>query len=263
MMFGMFVLDALILGSDVAMGGTFLAVFQKLRKTGSSAGLSLQTLVAILSARMLHLASHRIGLHYTPNVIPFTLFFLTDIVNLLAGLTCLFFLVNFYYSTYEVEKDNFGIQLFERFNLLPKSGPLRHKPEVAASFLYIVVAIAAFGWYYARPKFPSFAIGYFCCFFEAMSAVALVPQLWMFNKDKRVSPLLANFVVLIAVGRVCTLTFWSAYPLVFPWRVPQNRSIQMISESLNLLILSDFLFYWARSKIRGEKEIILGGDCFV
>merc|ERR1711904_25486 len=33
--------------------------------------------------------------------------------------------------------------------------------------------------------------------------------------------------------------------------MPANRGIQISSETLNLLILSDFLYYWAKSKMLG------------
>merc|ERR1712032_342311 len=42
-------LDGLILCSDIAIGGTFVTVFEQLRRTKSSAGISLQTLIAIVS----------------------------------------------------------------------------------------------------------------------------------------------------------------------------------------------------------------------
>merc|ERR1712107_366163 len=179
-----------------------------------------------------------------------------------AGIALLTTFVLHYFHTYEREKDNFGIHIFQRLDLLPKAGPLRDSPAVAASFLYGSVSVLALLWYCVRRSHHTFAISYFCCFYEVLGAVALIPQLWMFNKDKRVSPPLANFVVLTAFNRLCTLMFWICYPRVYYWRYPDNRGIQMASETLNLLILSDFLFYWARSKMRGESEVILG-DGFV
>lgn len=256
-------LDGFIFGSDLAIGGTFLAVFQKLRTSGSAAGLSLQTLVAIVTARSLHLLSHFFGLHYQPAVMPMEMFYLLDGANALVGLLCLFIFAKFYYSTYEQDKDNFGIQIFDALDCLPKTGPLRHRPIAAASFLYTIVAVAALLWYCVRTGTASFTAGYFCCFYEAMGAVALIPQLWMFNKDKRVPSLLATFVVLVAVGRVCTLAFWWSYTYVYPWRMPSNRGIQISSETLNLLILSDFLYYWAKSKVLGQKDVVLGDDWYV
>ena len=50
-------LDLLIHFSDLCIGGTFVVVFLRLRKSRSAAGLSLQTLATVVGARVLHLIS--------------------------------------------------------------------------------------------------------------------------------------------------------------------------------------------------------------
>ncbi|CAJ1338436.1 unnamed protein product [Effrenium voratum] len=263
MQWGELLLDLLINCSDLCISGTFVVLFLQLRKNRSAAGLSLQTLSTIVGARVIHLISHGCGLHYVPNVLPWFIYPTIDVVSSCIGVALLLSFVYYYYPSYEKEKDNFGIHIFERFELIPKNSPLRTSPFAAASFLYVAVAILALLWYAVRKSQRTFLISYFCCYYEALGAMALIPQLWMFHQDKRVSPLLANFVVLTALHRVFTLSFWIAYPRVFVWRYPDNRGIQMASETLNLLILSDFLFYWVRSKIRGDSEIILGDSYMV
>ena len=74
-------------------------------------------------------------------------------------------------------------------------------------------------------------------------------KLWR-NRNKRVSH--ESFR-----SRNCVPS-WTARNSYAVSRYPDNRGIQMASEMLNLLILSDFLFYWVRSKVRGEKDIIIG-----
>lgn len=249
--------DGFIIGSDVTLVFAFLAVLLRMKTSKSAAGLSLQSVMALVSLRFLHLTSHYFNIHYRPKVLPMWVFKSLDFAVVLAGIACLAMLFTRYYSTYEVEKDNFGIQLFDRFNLLPKSGPFSYRPVAAASFLYIVVGIVASLWFLVRQSMPTFGLSCYCCYYEVMSAVSLIPQLWMFHKDKRVPSLLANFVVLVAVGRLCTLGFWAVYPWIYKWGVPSNRSIHMALEALNLLILSDFLFYWVRAKIRGDSEIVI------
>lgn len=263
MWFGQLFLDGCIVCSDLATGATFVVLLLKLSKDRSAKGLSLQTVLAVVSARCLHMMSHLVGLHYTPSVLPWILYPSIDIINAIIGGTTLFVFCTQYFDSYEKEKDNFGIHVFQKFDLLPKRGPLQHGPVAAASFLYIVIAIAGLAWHFVRRSPHSFALSYFCCFYEVMTAVALIPQLWMFHQDKRVSPLLAQFVVCTAINRLCTLTFWASYPWIWTWRYPDNRGIQMASECLNLVILSDFLFYWIRSKIRGDAEIILSMDPIV
>lgn len=258
MWLGELFLDGLIHCSDLCVCGTFLTVFLKLRQSKSAAGMSLQTLATVVGARVLHLLSHLIGLHYSPAVMPYFVFPTLDVVNAAAGVAVLSAFSLYYTHTYEKSKDNFGIHVFEKLELLSKHSPLRTSPLVAASFLYSMVAVMALIWYCVRRSHHTFLVSYFCCFYEVLGAVALIPQLWMFHQDKRVSPLLANFVVLTAMNRFCTLLFWIFYPRVYYWRYPDNRGIQMASETLNLLVLSDFLFYWVRSKLRGDREVILG-----
>jgi len=257
---GQLFLDCLILSSDFCTCGVFVTLILKLQQSKSAVGLSLQSLCTIVSARTLHLVSHGISLHYVPVVLPWIIFPCLDVVNACLGFALLGAFMTLFYSTYEKEKDNFGIHFFQKFNLLPRSGPLSEGPLPASLFLYTGIAVMALIWYFLRKSPHSFGVSYFCCFYEVMGAVALIPQLWMFHKDKRVSPLLANFVVLTAVNRLCTLSFWVVYPWVNYWRYPDNRGIQMMSETLNILILSDFLFYWVRAKIRGDKEIIIGDE---
>lgn len=251
-------LDGLIMCSDLCTCGTFVSLALKLISSKSAAGLSLQTLITIVGARTLHLISHLLGLHYMPAQLPWIIYPSLDVINAIMGMGLLYVLITRYYATYEREKDSFGIHFFEKLELLPKTGPLKSSPLIASLFLYSVVTVLAFAWYCVRRSHHTFAISYFCCFYEVMGAIALIPQLWMFQQDKRVSPPLANFVVLTAVNRLCTLMFWIAYPRVYVWRYPDNRGIQMASETLNLLILSDFLYCWVRSKLRGDKEVIIG-----
>merc|ERR1712050_369943 len=108
----------------------------------------------------------------------------------------------------ERSKDNFGIQLFEHFGWLPREGKLRESPVVASAFMYGMGGVFAYLWYLVRGGSG------FVCFLEVLSGLALVPQLWMFTKDKRVSPALGYFVALTAASRLCTLAFWVSYPYV-------------------------------------------------
>jgi len=257
---GYLVLDCLIVGSDLTTVGMFVAVLLRLRESGTSAGLSLQTLIAIFSARLMHLGSHGwpIYLHYSPKVLPMAPYFLSDVATVMAGGASIWSILGRYYGTYELEKDNFGIQVLDKLGWIPKSGPFKHRPLAAATFLYFVVGVSAYLWYLVRWALPTFGVSVYCCLYEAMSAVALIPQLWMFHQDKKVQPTLAVFVVLVAVSRLFTLTFWVVFPWVFPWQVPANRGIQMAMEAFNILILSDFLYYWIRSRLRGDSEIVLG-----
>jgi len=255
--------DGFIVGSDVTMVLAFCAVILRMKSSKSAAGLSFQSVMALVSLRFLHFSSHYFNIHYRPKVLPMFIFKSLDLAVVVSGAACVFMLLTTYYNSYEVEKDNFGIQIFDRFNLLPEKGPFSCRPIAAASFLYIVVGLVAFAWYLIRASAGSFGVNCYVCYYEVMSAVSLIPQLWMFHKDKRVPSLLADFVVLVAAGRLCTMGFWTVYPWVYKWGVPSNRGIQLMLEMFNLLVLSDFLFYWARAKIRGDREIVIDFECDV
>merc|ERR550532_619290 len=106
----------------------FMALLLRMKTSKSAAGLSLQSVMSLVSLRLLHLSSHYFSIHYRPKVLPMWVFKSLDTGVVVAGLACLVLVFSQYYSTYEVEKDNFGIQLFDRFNLLPRSGPFSSRP---------------------------------------------------------------------------------------------------------------------------------------
>lgn len=255
-MSGPLLLDSLVLASDFALTSAFAAVISKFRSSRSSAGLSLQSLTAIVGARSLHIFSHALGLHYRPIVLYPAIFLSIDLANAALGLACLYLLAIKFYNSYDGEKDSFGIQVFERLGCLPKTGPLSRRPLAASLVLYVSVMILALAWYCVRES-RSFTHGYFTCFYEALFAVALLPQLWMFQQEKRVPSSMAAFVIAVAASRLCVLGFWACFPLVYPTLNPSNRGIQMASETVNVLILSDFIFHWAKSMMKGEKDVIL------
>jgi len=203
------------------------------------------------------------NIHYVPKALFMGLFKFLDFAVIIAGVIALVYLVGPLFHTYEAEKDNFGIQVFDHWDLAPKTG--RHRPLIALSLLFMFATSVACCWWFVRTSASSAHLTTYTCFNEAMSAVALLPQLWMFQKDKRVDALLGSFVAMIAFNRICTLLFWVGMPflVVHSWAIPSNRNIQMALEAMNLLILSDFLYYWARAKIRGEREIVFSDDCGV
>jgi hypothetical protein len=254
---GSMFLDGCIISSDLAIAGTFGSLLMLLHSKSSAAGLSLQTLIAVVTARVLHLGSQYFGIHYRPAELPTVLFSAFDVMNASAGIACIL-LFNKFRTTYEVEKDNFGIQLFDKLDLVPKKGLLSNRPFFAATFIYGLTLVLALFWSFVRTTSGSWAMNYYCCVYEALCTVALFPQLWMFHQDKWVNQLLATFVVCVAVNRLCTLTFWLSYTWVNPWSAPANRTIQIFIEFVNLAVLADFLYYWLRAKLRGETRVRIG-----
>lgn len=255
-MSGAICLDGMVICADVATGVAFSAILQRIKTTASTEGLSLQTLVALVTVRLLHLRCWHIGLHYQPLAIPANIFFGLDVVTALAGLASLslFFL---HFETYESSKDTFGSQLCTKYNVLP----LANKSLMTTAILYTAVGITAILWYHIRylAVHEDRPAGFYMSFYECMGALAYVPQLWMFHQDKRVPPLLARFVIAMAVHKFLVLCFWIVYPRVTNF-FPPNRTIQIVFDTLSLCILADFIYYWARSKWHGLPEVILDSE---
>eukprot|EP00927_Polykrikos_kofoidii_P054710 TRINITY_DN49096_c0_g1_i1.p1 TRINITY_DN49096_c0_g1~~TRINITY_DN49096_c0_g1_i1.p1 ORF type:complete len:288 (-),score=43.35 TRINITY_DN49096_c0_g1_i1:239-1102(-) len=258
-----FPLDVCIVLADMATGAAFLSVLWRLRTTASTEGLSLQTLLAAVCVRAIHLVSHLLGVHYVPKTLPPGLFMFLDCMTLTVGLASLaLFFLNF--GSYEIEKDNFGIQVFDSPKCLGKFFAVRRLRWFAAtSVLYISAAGLGLVWHHMRSMATNdddtSKRSYYMSMYEVMAAVCLLPQLWMFHQDKRVPPLLANFVIWLALHKFLVLTFWVTYPHLVG-SAPSNRNLQIGFDSMSLLILADFLYYWAWSKLHGLDEVIIGGE---
>ena len=101
-------LDLSILLSDLSILGSFIALFLQVRTRKSALGLSLQTVGAVAVARVLHLVSHPLGIHFNPDTLPLTVYYLLDYANAILGIFVLYFIYSKYMNTYETEKDNFS-----------------------------------------------------------------------------------------------------------------------------------------------------------
>lgn len=251
---GKFILDCNIVVADISLLLCLLSLVTQLRRTRTAKGISLLTLVIIVISRCLHSLSHPVfGLHFFPTVLPMSLFLLMDVANAILGICVVVFFVKYYWHTYEVENDDFGSVVLRKLGV----------DSVVARWvlLHSVILTSAVAWnIFRRGNHTNVASALFCSYYEVMGFFALLPQLWMFQRDKVVSQALGNFIGFTALHRFLTLLFWIAFPIVYKSRVLDNRIIQMVSEVINLLILSDFLFYYIRSKIRGEKDIVISEE---
>ena len=251
-LFSLVFLDLAIFLSDFAIFLSFVALYFQVKNRKSAMGVSLQTVGAVTGARVLHLLSHPLGLHFNPDTLPFALSVIMDYANAILGVFVLLYIIRNFRSTYESEKDSFSQKFLIKLGFDRK---LVYK--LRYGFVYLMAGILGIIWYFVRRSNQSFLTSFFCCFYEALCAVALLPQMWMFQQDRIVSPQLANFVALTAANRFFTLVFWFSYPYVYWNRYPDNRGVQMTSEILNLLILSDFLYYFIRARVKGQQVVVI------
>jgi len=248
---GKLMLDVTILASDVSLLLSLASLFAQLRRTRTAKGISLFSLALIVTSRCLHSLSHPVfGLHFMPTVLPMAFFLFMDVLNAILGISVIALFVKSYWQTYEIENDDFTAVFLKRLGI----------DSVAARwiFLHTVIMVSAIAWnQFRRGSHFKVASAFFCSYYEVLGFFALLPQLWMFQRDKVVSQALGNFVGFTALHRCFTLLFWVLFPVVYRSRVLDNRIIQMVSEVVNLLVLSDFLYYYIRAKVRGEKEITI------
>jgi hypothetical protein len=239
-------LDVLIMGGDMANCVSYASILLHLQKKRSCEGISLQSLLCLAMTRVQHIFSHNLSLHYQPTTMPGFVYSGCDFISMCLGLLSVALIFGKYRATYDADKDDFGEVLIAK--LLPKAEKEKTR-TLKWVVLYAMAILGSCVWFRIRRTTSDFMTGMFCCFYEVITSVALLPQLWMFHKEKVVSQMLANFVVFVAVNRLCIFSFWAFYPWVFYGRHPDNRGIQMASEALNLLILGDFLFYYIRAKL--------------
>jgi len=239
---------------DLLVSCTFVALLLQMRTTGSAAGLSLQTLVAVVVCRVMHLGT-RHQAHYLPWTLAPLIYLLFDVLNATAGLVSIALFLR-RRQTYEVEKDNFGMQFFDWLWVAPRARFSVRRRLLGASFIYAATGVIAMLWSLVRRTGESWHFTFLWCFYDTLCAGAMLPQFWMFHQEKVVTQLLASFVVMIALSRVCCVVFVLGC-ISFLRYTHVNFHSQLCVEALNLLLFVDFLFFCARAKFRGETRITL------
>lgn len=104
-----------------------------------------------------------------------------------------------------------------------------------------------------------------------VSAVAVLPQLWLMTKRGRCEALTSHYIAAMAVSRILSGTFmWHArFDITCePWVDGVNHAVWAIlgACALHLIFLADFAYYYVRAIL--EKGLIgcelqMDGDCFV
>lgn len=247
----------------------YLLLLHKLRKERSALGLSLQTLISLVIVEIgnvfliltlsAYLRKRSLSLD----------FYLVDCSTAFISTFAFFYVVRNFYPSYEVQKDTFGKKFFSLCCTRKISD------NFYFLFLYFLALLVAFPTFVIRRQIntPSTSgtlsllfssslhsslISFWECYNDSVLALALLPQLFMFyNKRPRtVSALLGNFVICLLIARILALAYWLSFPL-FHVEAATGRGVHMFTELLNLFILSDFLYYYLKAKLKGLQYVTL------
>ncbi|CAD7951537.1 unnamed protein product [Amoebophrya sp. A120] len=259
--FGLLFLDFLILVSDVCGFFAFYCVFHSVKRRGPR-GVSLQSFLGFAAGRCLHSCSHIFGIHYSPEVFPPFIYLIVDGFAVFMGVVTTVAL----YCVSNSIKEDFADDVFGRA-FLKRILPKQYHDTLFVQFggLLVFSAIVACFWSVTRCSIITadgdvpfaFSLCMLCSICEIVQIMSVLPQLLMLYKTKKIPVLLGDFLMFQGIAKFCTLTFWLLFPTVNGWS-PHNHNMATATEFFNLLILSDFIYFYIKSKaantLLGRKE---------
>ncbi|KAJ1607465.1 hypothetical protein OJ253_2345 [Cryptosporidium canis] len=262
-------LDVINFGTALSWFLAYLTLFFKLKREKNIIGLSLQTLLILVVAECNHvLITIMLSSHY--NVKLGLDFYICDCSTALLSLATFTYIYSRFYETYERNRDTFGLNVanitvswvsktFGNDIYNSKCNKL-HPTSQKIFWLTIYVINLFLGsliFIFRKSTSPSL-ISFWESYMDSLLSLALLPQIYMFynKKPRKVSSLLAHFVAFILLARLLMLLYWIVYPL-FKYSVVPGRRLHIFSESLNVIFLSHFMYYFLRSKLLGENYIFL------
>eukprot|EP00382_Lankesteria_abbotti_P003203 CAMPEP_0113845218 /NCGR_PEP_ID=MMETSP0372-20130328/637_1 /TAXON_ID=340204 /ORGANISM="Lankesteria abbotti" /LENGTH=311 /DNA_ID=CAMNT_0000814241 /DNA_START=34 /DNA_END=969 /DNA_ORIENTATION=+ /assembly_acc=CAM_ASM_000359 len=250
----------------------YASLLQKIRKERSAKGVSFQSLLVLMITELSNLAIVTVlYVFYNVAVSPFLLVCDT-ITGFLSALT-FWRVVRSFSSSYEEEKDTFGLMCCPCF----RRGRAVVSPNSATSVgsnsyggsaslklcgfrlhwltLYVLATMLAVGMHAIRRKKLPFWLSMWECYTDALTAMALIPQLYQFHarRSGKISDLLCRFVFFLLIARLLSLCYWVT-DVYFHGTFFPGRGVHIAAEALNVVILLDFAFYYATSRA-GNKEL--------
>eukprot|EP00919_Chromeraceae_sp_WS-2016_P063748 GHVR01150885.1.p1 GENE.GHVR01150885.1~~GHVR01150885.1.p1 ORF type:complete len:270 (-),score=25.46 GHVR01150885.1:18-827(-) len=246
-----FLHDALNYATAIFWFLAYLTILLKVHRDKSALGISLQSLFALFLSELNNVIL-QILLSFSYSFTLGKAFWACDVSTTLLSFLAWWYIFNFYYSSYERDRDTFGLK-FCKLVLDPKKAR-----AVYPLFVYLVALILTIPLFLLRRTRLSVVFSLYECMDDTLLAIALIPQLYMFynKRPRKVSNLLGDFVVLLFMARMCALIYWLSYPLFHPGSVP-SRGLHIGTEILNIIILADFLYHFAKAKYRRESDISL------
>jgi len=214
----------------------FYTLLIKVERAKSVAGISSKTIHLYAAVLFLRLGSTCIYNGYLPvDSSGDFLYQLLDIVSLFMVLQLIKCMDHTYPSTYQEAEDTMDVS----------------KPAICA----IVFAMFIHG-----NLNDSFLFDSMWTASMNLDTVAMLPQLWMVVKLGEVEALTSHFVALLIASRACSFGFWFyGYKELRDEQRHGRNSINLAglqllaAHALQLLLSLDFLFYYVKARIKGDR----------
>ncbi|CUV07147.1 unnamed protein product [Cryptosporidium hominis] len=248
----------------------------------SALGISMQTLCALCFSEFCGALLNVWFSLYTGITLDWS--FQIDIISTFLSVLCLYTVWKKFSNSIEDQYDTFGLNILVRILSIMGSKSVdkdamrngeragKIKPTGIAGLisgslywlvLYILAIPLSFIFLMFRTRRRLGLITSLLAYDDAVRALALVPQLYMFHikSPRKVSEHLALFVVFEFILKVLALFYWISMPL---FRMPhESRNYNIAVQIFNIGILLDFAYHYFRAKFNGEKTIQYASDLII
>lgn len=215
--------------------------FTSKRATGISAK-SLQLYVIVFFCRLSSIFRHEGYLPYDSS--GDWLYHLIEVLSLAFSASALYGCMKLFKDTYQADADKFG-----EFNVPPGYGAV----YLAGPLFLLACLIHP----HLNNDFMSDAAWTYAMYLES---VALIPQLYMFQKQKNgvVELLTAHFVAALGFGRILEFSFWAHSYHELSHKSGSNLPgyLAIFSQLLQLVLLIDFFWYYIKA-VRNATPLVL------
>ncbi|KAF8819747.1 hypothetical protein IE077_004047, partial [Cardiosporidium cionae] len=235
----LFIHDMLCFTSAFLWIIAYVSLYMNLRREKSAAGISLQSLLAFCFVEL----SEVLLLFTNSKYVGFSLSYCISVCSsAIISFTAFIHIYRKFVSTYDFKQDSFG----RRFSSLIFPSFLKRYHWL---FLYLIAAALSIPCtFYRRANIP-FALSFLECFNDSVIAVALLPQLFMFygSHHRIVKGLQGQDIFFFILNYTLFLFpfFYSAFPA--------GRGIHAFTDLLNVLILSDFSYFYIKAKLQRKR----------
>ncbi|GMI12844.1 hypothetical protein TrVE_jg13535 [Triparma verrucosa] len=225
---------------------SFIILLSHLLTTKSSDGISLKTLhiyILVYAFRLISLTLHHGYLPYDKT--GDWLYHWVEVGGLAAAGGCAGMVVRRFKNTYNSSLDTFG----------------NHPPTLPPHFgiLYLIVPCLLMAVLVHPQLNSSFVSDTSWAFSMYLESVAVLPQLFMFQKSPSVSLGMGNTIIFMTLSRTMDGVFWinSYHELVTSSGSTIPGIVCLGSQVLHAVLLGDFVYYYAKAVGEGGAEMVL------